>query len=98
MPGFAVLDLDLRTGRTHQIRVHLQSIGHPIVGDERYGGRGWQGLQDPLKRKAVREFERLALHAERLAFAHPATGEPLTFHAPLPELIKRLIETLRRRS
>lgn len=62
----------LETGRTHQIRVHLAHVGHPIVADALYGGAPAGGLQ------------RQALHAFRLAFAHPVTGEPLAFHAPLP--------------
>jgi 23S rRNA pseudouridine1911/1915/1917 synthase len=95
LPGFAYLDVEPETGRTHQIRVHLESIRHPIVGDERYGGRAWRGVQDPLKRKALREFDRLALHALRLAFAHPATGKPLTFEAPLPAALTELLSVLR---
>ena len=63
----------LETGRTHQIRVHLQAIGHPVVGDPRYGGRR-QSLPAP------RQF----LHAEHLGFTHPASGAPLAFDSPLP--------------
>jgi 23S rRNA pseudouridine1911/1915/1917 synthase len=69
--GCAVL-CTLETGRTHQIRVHMAHIGHPLVGDALYGGGPAGGL------------ERQALHAFRLAFVHPVTGEQLTFHAPLP--------------
>jgi len=85
VPGFAWLDLDLHTGRTHQIRVHLQSLGHPIVGDDRYGGRAWRGVQDPLKRKALREFDRLALHAAELAFPHPRSGVTVRCQLPPPQ-------------
>ncbi len=63
----------LHTGRTHQIRVHMASLRHPLLGDDLYGGRA----SGPLQRQA--------LHAFRLAFAHPSTGEPMEFHAPLPE-------------
>ncbi|HXV75230.1 MAG TPA: RluA family pseudouridine synthase [Candidatus Polarisedimenticolaceae bacterium] len=95
LPGFGLLDVELETGRTHQIRVHLESIGHPIVGDERYGGRGWRGIQHPLKRKAVREFDRLALHAVGLAFRHPGTGRELRFRVGVPPAFARLLVVLR---
>jgi 23S rRNA pseudouridine1911/1915/1917 synthase len=71
-PEGSALRCTLETGRTHQIRVHLAHLGHPIVGDALYGGAPVGGLQ------------RQALHAFRLAFAHPVTGEPLAFHSPLP--------------
>jgi len=64
----------LETGRTHQIRVHLQAIGHPVVGDDRYGGH----------RPAVVAIDRPFLHAARLAFRHPTTGEAMAFESPLP--------------
>jgi len=70
--GFSALRCTLHTGRTHQIRVHLASRGHPLVADALYGGRPALGLQ------------RQALHARRLAFAHPLGGRPLDFTAPLP--------------
>ena len=95
IPGFGLLDIDLETGRTHQIRVHLQSIHHPIVGDDRYGGRAWRGLQDPLKRAAVRTFNGLALHAYELSFNHPLDGRSCTFRAELPERITHLLDVLR---
>jgi len=95
IPGFALLEIDLETGRTHQIRVHLQSIRHPVVGDERYGGRSWRGIQDPLKRNAVKKFEGLALHAFELQFDHPLRGEPCTFHSPMPARFARLLDVLR---
>jgi 23S rRNA pseudouridine1911/1915/1917 synthase len=96
MPGFSLLEVRLETGRTHQIRVHMQSIHHPVVGDARYGGRGWRGIPDPLKRKAVRLFPRLALHASDLRLEHPFSGEPLSFHAPLPPEFEELLQALRR--
>jgi 23S rRNA pseudouridine1911/1915/1917 synthase len=67
----------LKTGRTHQIRVHMAHIGHPLVADELYGGAPAAGLL------------RQALHAYRLAFEHPVTGQPLEFHAPLPDDLRR---------
>ena len=78
----ALLELELETGRTHQIRVHLAAIGHPVCGDVRYGG-GECG-----RRLGV---ERQFLHSARLAFAHPVTGEPLAFESPLPEALRRAL-------
>ena len=95
MPGFSRMEVRPETGRTHQIRVHLQSLGHPIVGDDRYGGAGWRGVPDPRRRLALRAFGRLALHAWRLALRHPITGEPLRFESPLPEEFTSLLEALR---
>lgn len=98
MPGFAFLEIRIETGRTHQIRVHMQSIHHPVVGDSKYGGRLWKSVQDPVRRKALREFDRLALHASDLQFRHPTTGESLRFHAPLPEELRALLAVLEERS
>jgi 23S rRNA pseudouridine1911/1915/1917 synthase len=72
LPGVSLLRLRLDTGRTHQIRVHMQAIGHPVCGDPEYGSPGALGLR--------RQF----LHACRLAFAHPVTGEPVEITSPLP--------------
>lgn len=81
--GVAALELDLETGRTHQIRVHLKHLGHPLVGDPVYGEARWKGLpravQPPLSR-----FPRPALHAWRIAFRHPRTDEPVEVEAPIP--------------
>jgi 23S rRNA pseudouridine1911/1915/1917 synthase len=96
MPGFALLDVTPATGRTHQIRVHLSALGYPIVGDEDYGGRRWRGMVDPVKRKAVRQFHRLALHASRLAFDDPDTGRRVTVSSPIPREFSLLLEVLRR--
>lgn len=89
--GISLLELDLATGRTHQIRVHLKSIGHPLVGDPLYGEARWKGLPRPAQ-AAPRDFPRPALHAWRLAFRHPGTGEPLAFEAPVPEDLRGLWE------
>jgi 23S rRNA pseudouridine1911/1915/1917 synthase len=96
LAGFTRLTLRPETGRTHQIRVHLQSIHHPIVGDARYGGRMWKGVRDPIKRKALREFDRLALHASHLAFEHPSSGRRIELSAPMPAEFEALLATLRR--
>ena len=75
----------LETGRTHQIRVHLASLGHPLVGDPTYG------------RKCGIAFNRQALHAWRLGLVHPSSGEPAQWESPLPQDFASLLETLRRR-
>jgi 23S rRNA pseudouridine1911/1915/1917 synthase len=93
--GFSLLELDLMTGRTHQIRAHLKSLGHPVVGDHSYGGGGWSQVRDTVLRAALRRFDRLALHASRLSFEHPITGETLSFEAPLPDEIQALLTLLR---
>ncbi|HSH45294.1 MAG TPA: RluA family pseudouridine synthase [Longimicrobiales bacterium] len=77
----------LETGRTHQIRVHLAHVGHPVVGDELYGGGGARGISGPGRGWAKRfqaMVPRQFLHAARLEFAHPRTGEPMAFDSPLP--------------
>ena len=95
MPGFAHLELKIETGRTHQIRVHLQSLGHPVVGDTRYGGASWRGVADPARRQALRRLNRPALHARRLSFDHPCTGRRMSLESPLPADLRRLLEELR---
>jgi 23S rRNA pseudouridine1911/1915/1917 synthase len=82
-----LLRLELHTGRTHQIRVHLEHIGHPIVGDPVYGGGGSRRISGAARRQAEaleRATPRQALHAAALAFRHPASGEPLEFHSEWP--------------
>ena len=81
----ARLELQLETGRTHQIRVHLAAIDHPVLGDELYGGPGAPGISRP------------ALHAQTLAFDHPGTGQPIRFEAEPPEDFSRLYRLLRTR-
>ncbi len=86
----------LETGRTHQIRVHMASIRHPLVGDPVYGGRLRlpAGASEPLK-AALRGFKRQALHAAALGLDHPRTGEPITWSVPLPDDLVQLLEVLR---
>jgi 23S rRNA pseudouridine1911/1915/1917 synthase len=83
------LEVKLETGRTHQIRVHLSHLGHPVVGDPLYGGRESalariQPLLQPLAARLLSWFDSQALHAHRLAFRHPFTDEPMEFESPLP--------------
>ena len=87
--GLTLLDVTLKTGRTHQIRVHLASSGHPIVGDPKYG-------EFPRNKTFAKAhgFARMFLHARELVFDHPATGERITLHAPLPAECHALCETL----
>lgn len=76
-PEYSLLSLSLETGRKHQIRVHLQDIGHPVVGDKKYGAQA-----NPLRR--------LGLHAQVLAFIHPADGQPRRFESPIPRSFLRV--------
>ena len=91
----ALLDCRLLTGRTHQIRVHLAHIGHPLVGDATYGTRAGRAVAraGPLG-AAIAGFRRQALHARLLGFDHPATGRRLRFESPLPADMQGLIANL----
>jgi len=98
-PRFTLLKVMPKTGRTHQIRVHLSAIGHPLVGDPVYGrGRGLSSLKDDLLRERIKALGRQALHASLLRFRHPATGLPMEFSSPLPKDIKEVLDALRRLS
>ena len=90
----SLLRCTLRTGRTHQIRVHLKHLGHPIVGDPVYSGPQWRGIPDKKMQKALSALERQALHASRLTLPHPRSGERLTFEAPLPLDLRMLLDFL----
>jgi len=87
----ALVRCRLRTGRTHQIRVHMKHIGHPIVGDPLYSGPQWRGIPDKRVQKAMASLRRQALHAERITIPHPRTGEAMTFEAVLPEELLALL-------
>jgi 23S rRNA pseudouridine1911/1915/1917 synthase len=81
----ALLDVVILTGRTHQIRVHLSSQNHPIVGDAVYGGASWNRIPDPMLRARLRSIQFFGLHAYSLAFSHPVSKAPMLFECPLPE-------------
>ncbi len=90
---YALLEAELKTGRTHQIRVHAASSGFPIVGDEKYGDFALnKRLQKAGDGHAA--FKRMFLHAFRLSFTHPLTGEPVKVEAPLPAECKRFLDSL----
>ena len=89
-----LLDVTLRTGRTHQIRVHLAHAGHAIVGDDKYGDRAANKAMARGDAVPGLRFDRMFLHARRLAFAHPSSGEPMVLEAPLPEACARLLDAL----
>ena len=84
--GFTLLEVRIGTGRTHQIRVHLSSIGHPVAGDRLYGA--------PAKNEIHPPRERFFLHAQRIRFQHPFTGQPVEIESPLPEDLRRWMEQL----
>jgi 23S rRNA pseudouridine1911/1915/1917 synthase len=89
------LALQLDTGRTHQIRVHMAHLSHPIVGDREYGGvRSTPAGMQEAAAQAVSGMTRQALHARRLQFHHPVTGEVLDLHSPLPHDMARLLDAL----
>jgi 23S rRNA pseudouridine955/2504/2580 synthase len=94
LPGCTLLDVTIKTGRTHQIRVHLASSGHPIVGDEKYGdfaaNKALAGGKNPQRIK----FARMFLHARRLRFEHPASAEVIELVSPLPEDCAAFVEAL----
>lgn len=99
----SLLRIAIRTGRTHQIRVHLSHIHHPVVGDETYGGgkRRARAVKSETLRPLLLEVDRQMLHARRLALRHPITGVELTFEAPLPpdfsELLGRIWNSITRK-
>jgi 23S rRNA pseudouridine1911/1915/1917 synthase len=90
LPAYSLLSCRLETGRTHQIRIHLAELGHPICGEKVYGGRpGQPPRQDPSG------APRLALHAAELGFAHPVTGEEMHWTMPLPQDLQAFLDGLR---
>jgi len=94
--GASLLELDLETGRTHQIRVHMSHVGHPVLGDPLYGKqRTLPRIATEELRQALEGLEGQALHAKRLRFVHPVTGQPMEFESEPPEDFRRVLEALR---
>ena len=93
---FSLLELRLETGRTHQIRVHMQHLGYPVFGDPVYGGRtrvrGIDPRHRPLAGRLLQGLDRQALHAASLGFMHPLSGEELRFESPMPEDMERTLQ------
>ena len=91
------LKLRLETGRTHQIRVHMASLHHPLLGDTQYGGRRIKHIAGASAEldQALNAYRHQALHASHIEFEHPVTGETLSFDAPIPEEMKNLMDLLR---
>jgi 23S rRNA pseudouridine955/2504/2580 synthase len=87
-PPLALLEAELHTGRTHQIRVHLTHLGFPLAGDDKYGDFAWN------RELAKAGLKRMFLHAARLALAHPRTGEALAFASPLPPDLAGFVASL----
>src|SRR5262249_60601641 len=88
--GFSLLEARIRTGRTHQIRVHLAAIGHPVVGDNVYGERSYKEFA-----KKFGPLNRYFLHASGLRFTHPTPAVPLEFHSPLPSDLRNLLNGIK---
>jgi 23S rRNA pseudouridine1911/1915/1917 synthase len=93
-PRFTLLQVDLRTGRTHQIRVHLAWLKHPVVGDDVYGGGRDKTISDQSLRAQIRKLNRQFLHSEQLGFIHPQTQALMHFSAHLPPELASLLEYL----
>jgi len=92
------LDVSLGTGRTHQIRVHLTHLGHPVVGDPVYGpnwSKGMSGPNRPWAQELERRTPRQLLHASDLSFVHPSTGEQMQFRAELPSDMEDVVQWAR---
>ena len=89
--GYALLELNLKTGRTHQIRVHLKNISCPVLGDSTYG----QGITEKERRRGL-TIKRQALHAATIKFIHPSSGKEMEFSSPLPQDMKDTLNILKK--
>jgi 23S rRNA pseudouridine1911/1915/1917 synthase len=95
----AMLDVDIVTGRTHQIRVHLSSLGYPVVGDSAYGNpKRADTVHNTFIRSKLKAMKRQALHAARIGFVHPVTSQDMVFTSPLPNDMAQLADFLRKYS
>src|SRR5258708_7099652 len=91
---FTLLDVELKTGRTHQIRVHLAWLKHPVVGDEVYGAGRDKTVISPVIRSRIAKLGRQFLHAEQLGFRHPRTDQKMRFTSPLPKELQTLLDEI----
>jgi 23S rRNA pseudouridine1911/1915/1917 synthase len=91
---FTLLDVEIKTGRTHQIRVHLAHIKHPVVADSTYDAGRANTIKNAKLRAAIAKLDRPFLHAARLGFAHPASQERMEFTAPLPSDLQSLLDAI----
>jgi 23S rRNA pseudouridine1911/1915/1917 synthase len=94
--GVTLLEVEIKTGRTHQVRVHCAATGHPVVGDAKYGGKKkWKGLALQQMKDILKAVQRQMLHAWQLEFVHPRKGQVMSFEAPLPQDMASVLESLR---
>ena len=91
---FTYVQVIPHTGRTHQIRVHFQHLGHPVVGDDKYGKTAFRQVENPDLCLAIRDLDRHFLHAFRLSFLHPGSKQKVSFEAPLPEELAAFLSAL----
>jgi len=91
---FTLLDVELKTGRTHQIRVHLAWLKHPVVGDEVYGAGRDKTVMNPMIRSRIAKLGRQFLHAEQLGFRHPRMDQKMRFTSPLPKELQALVDEI----